>query len=353
MLRLFSPGAVLALLAACSDVAGTSEPAASAIDAGDAIAPSPVVDGGTENADAQVAADAGDKNSESPVWTIPKEAPDCDPAKPFGAPVLVEGLPAAQLSPVGGTILGGRVALSPDERTIFFGMRTPGTTTDARIMIAERARRSDPFGPARALFQGAKGKEFVDPTVTSDGLTMYFKDYGRYGLWKVTRPNVASAFGSEVLYELGSQTISNTYGTFVSGDGSQLYGQYSLPGNENLYRFAANPPGSIGVKETNLSAGAAYGPNEVMGFTLSLDGRTLIYTKQLASSGDSKYYASKRASMADPFGPGVEITEFGTIVLQTSGNSRPQMLSADTCRLYRFDWIAGGNRALFVATRGK
>jgi hypothetical protein len=296
-------------------------------DAGGAIdavldAPSDVPGDGANGGDAGSPPDAG-PDAGPPVVA-------CDSSMPFGEPVLVYGLNRSL-----GT--DQRISLSPDELTAY--VSSGGFMGLTHLSVATRASRVDPFGPLMPLHQLDGPGHEIQPTVTGDGLRLFFdNDYTGVGRIEVaTRQSTSEPFGPPVMVQIAG--VKDHFSPYVLPDGSALY-------------FNSNEDGPVAVYRVDLQ-GTTPGPP------------TAVWTRRgqvVVVSGDelTLYYATDGAP-GEVFGdiwvttrPSRDVA-FGepTIVtgVNTSYDEFPQWISPDGCRLYLGRSTTDTDNYLFVAER--
>lgn len=298
--------------------------------------------GGAEGGSLGEAGGAGNGEAGPPpstAWTIPSGPPDCDPTKPFGAPVVVPGAPLSWLA---------GASLSPDERVLFVSVPDPNPTKNVhRIAQAVRADRSLPFG-APTILTSVHGtypdEPLSNPRITADGLTIFYGNGG--GFMRATRASVAAPFGTPTVLHDGSADVDTQVLSGVSPDGSSIY--VSRYDRSSLYRFPSHAPLGLGVVEAPINAPIAPSTHDgdVFMAALSHDGKTIIYRKTLDSNDNGAIYAATRASTTVTFSGATVLSEFPVKKQQ----SFPVWLSPDQCRLY-LEVGLGLSAQIVVATR--
>lgn len=129
---------------------------------------------------------AGCGTDDPPVFEPPARA--CDLDAPFLEPKPVAELNTA--APEGGA------RLSPDQLTVYFHRRE---STLFELFVATRASVDDPFGPAVPIRELAGTGDAFSPSVTADGLTIYFDRNNK--IWQATRSSPSSPFGQPTMLD--------------------------------------------------------------------------------------------------------------------------------------------------------
>jgi len=139
---------------------------------------------------------------------------------PFGAPTLVPN--------VNSVADDGGASLSMDGLTMYFFSRRGGGQGQYDLYEATRPTINDDFGTPVNMGTGVNGPDLdYAPTVTSDGLTMYYVSersgsLGPSSIWKSTRTSVNDPFGAPSLVP-NVNSISRDEAPAISADGKRLY----------------------------------------------------------------------------------------------------------------------------------
>ena len=277
--------------------------------------------------------DAREMDGDAQTRDAPPDAlGTCDPAAPFGTPVLI-----AELSdPI---VADGTLRLMTDELTgYFWSFRLNGT--DAEIYLAKRPDLATPFTITHVSALGSTSNE-LDPTVSTDGTVMVLRR---------SKPGddlyVASRTGDLTFGTPTAITSLDTTGVeaqgFLQPTGNELYFESARTGGGDIYRsvrtgttFAA--PSQV----SELSTGSEEGDPVV-----TADGLTIYFrSNRPATPLGFNIYVATRASVADPFGAATLVPN-----VSSDGDDGPSSISADGCRLYLSSDRAGTND-IYVATR--
>jgi len=194
-------------------------------------------------------------------------------------------------------------ALSGDKLTLVFESDRAGGRD---LYLATRPTVEASFGPAVLIQAVDTLASERDPTLSMDGLTMYFTS-DRAGpplLYRATRSSPVAAFANPTsVAELASVALA---GPALSADGAELF--YSDAG-ENVVIRAAWASGTGFVPEgsqTTLEAAPIGSPS------LSGDGLTLYYHHVAGLFQPYQIYAAHRANPAAEFGPSAPVIELAS-----------------------------------------
>jgi hypothetical protein len=242
--------------------------------------------------------------------------------------------------------------LSPDELTLYFaGYGHEGVNGQAELWVATRTSTDVPFkNPTKIAELSTPDESEGTPTVTADGLTIYYSGKGPgdagYGILKSTRASLSDPWGTPTL--LAGLDLSMPY---VSPDGKRLYGVKDLPGGPpyNADLHYVDLPWDGGASQVipgTQSAGLQYWP------VMSADELTLYYSYPMIMPYRWELGIAKRASTSDPFGPVQKVSELD---VDGGADEDPHWISPDKCTLYfrRVNGNIPGNASgLLQATRG-
>jgi Tol biopolymer transport system component len=272
----------------------------------------------------------------------------CDPDGPFGSTVLLSG---AGLNLPG--VDEGTPRLSPNELTLYFwSNRTPdGGTGEDHLYVATRTSKLVAFDTPVEITELTSPKSEASPTVTADGLTIFFESDRLGGanaqLFVATRSQGDPMFGTANLLANVNDPQANEATPYVHPLGQSLYFSSSRgDAGQDIYRSLFQSGGSFApaaaVDEVN-TATDEYSP------CISADDLTLVWgsSRSAADSvGGYDIFLAKRSAPGGKFepaqnaGPGVNSTALDL----------PGWISPDGCTLY-FESDRAGERDLYVATR--
>jgi Tol biopolymer transport system component len=143
----------------------------------------------------------------------------------FGAPIQVPGL---------GVVAESAATLSADELEMFYTEEYGPTYSMAAIRRATRASTADPWTDLGRVPELNVSSEFGWPSLSNDGLELYFEDSIGKSIDIATRPAVGATFSTPVVVDLGTgpnndPEISRDGTTMIfasSRAGSMLYDLY-------------------------------------------------------------------------------------------------------------------------------
>jgi len=256
--------------------------------------------------------------------------PRCDPTGAFGAPIALASLESAadDVCP----------RLTADELTIVFSRRNADNTYD--IYQATRGKPTDPFGAPQVL--GTVNSIYTDvwPTLTPDGLGIYFMSdritTGTYHVWSATRAAIGDAFGTptEVMALMNGDNFP-----YVTATGTGLYFASSdrpdTSGMSDMYRAPLDGSGTLGTPAILVGA-VNTTANELVPVVTS-DELTLYFCRDNAT--DCDIWTATRASATAPWGTASPLAGESTVGI----DEVPSWVSPDGCDLYFYDNGSGGS----------
>jgi hypothetical protein len=265
----------------------------------------------------------------------PGPAGRCDPAKPFGAPVLVENVNSSN-DELGFTV-------TRDELTGFVGRIAQPPVSSATILVAQRSSMTASFtAPAGALtasLNNAPGEEAA-PSSTADGLILYFHRQagGTVSIFTAGRVDAQSTFSAGAAVTVDGALLTNAILPTISADGQTLY----YVDFADAARVYAATRGAAPTAFTGRRVVSAIGVGSQP--ILSADERTMYY----AQVNGVDVFVSTRASTTQPFGTGVPVGDVNSTM-----DDQPVALSHDNCVLYISSARSGGlgGRDIWQATR--
>jgi hypothetical protein len=262
----------------------------------------------------------------------------CTASQPFGAPVLVPGVPQD-----GSNDGDGR--LSPDERTIvFWSDRAPNG-----IYIATRTSRNSPFEtpqPVTAI-NSATGGAF--PSLSGDGMTIFFESdkSGGYQIYASSRINAGAPFSAPTPVAIPTFMASDGK-AYVLADESAIYfvSYRAGPGAGDIYRsqiLSGLQVGTPVLLPAINSSSSDYDP------VVTPDELTIYFASDRgdpAAKGTFDIWMSRRDSIGAAFDPPVNVQE-----VNSSAIEEPSWISPDNCRLYLYRQGADSYYKIYVASR--
>ncbi|MFB0554251.1 MAG: DUF4440 domain-containing protein, partial [Phycisphaerae bacterium] len=239
-------------------------------------------------------------------------------------------------------------SISADGLELYFTSDRPGGQGGNDIWVSRRATTEDDWGQPVNLGPTVNSPySDVSPSISADGLTLYFDDFGgsRPGgtggvdLWVMTRPTKDDEWEEPVnLTTVNSGARDG--GPSISADGLELFLYSSRSGgygSNDIWvarRPTTNDPWGTPVKlgpTVNTSSGDCCP-------SISPDGRTLFFGSTRSGSISSDLWVTTRASVSDPWGEPVNL---GPTVNSSSLEDAPS-ISADGSTLYFFSNKPGG-----------
>lgn len=214
--------------------------------------------------------------------------------------------------------------LSADELTAYFARRDP----DEVLFVATRPSTTAPFGtPVKLAVTGVGTFETTSPSVTADGLTIYFTSSGRADslgqrdIYRATRVATSATFaGITHLAALSSTGTEND--VYVLPDHSAVYFSSNRSGVSRIYRAARQGTG-FEVPEEVFNTD----PDGISRVVVAPDELTMLYS----TAGMSDIHLSTRAATTISWLPGVALT-----AIDSTATDAPAWISNDLCRLYYF-----------------
>jgi Tol biopolymer transport system component len=265
--------------------------------------------------------------------------PRCNPAANFGRQTDLQGLNT--------TANEEQATLSPDELTIYFSRDDGNGAYD--IYQATRTSKTTSFSGAIPVPGVNTMAEDREPRVTADGLAMFATTRDSpSGLFRVafaTRTSKDAAFGS-LQPVPGVNGTTNDSDPFISADGRVLYLSSDRGGNYALYR-STQTGGGFSPPEPVAGAKLETAYMELTP-VLSEDELTMYFASSRPNLGSLDIYQATRASVQDPFGEPVALTELNGPEAQV-----PSWISADNCELYFTRYVPVLGLELTSALRGR
>jgi Tol biopolymer transport system component len=237
--------------------------------------------------------------------------------------------------------------LSSDGLSLYFGLTVPGLAE--QVAAATRADRASAFGLGQPLAAPVNlGKEGT-PYLSRDGLSLYFYSQrtggaGNRDLYVATRQTSADAF-DDVTPLSSLNTSGLDYQPWLTPDELTIY-------------FASGSAGSCDIfRATRPSVSATFDPPEAVtelntssdegGITLSANGReAILASNRPGGSGARDLFRFTRARTDVPFSDPEPIGE-----LNTADNELDPAFSPDDNELYFASNRGGSDSALYRAVR--
>jgi hypothetical protein len=258
---------------------------------------------------------------------------------PFAAPVRF-----AELDDSTDDWLG---SLSSDETTVLFN-RWIDTTLVNDLFIATRADRFSAFNPPTPLDMLNTTSDEERPSLTRDGLTLFFSSdrpggEGNRDIWMATRDAVGDPFDGPInVSELNSPGTEQ--GPEISSDGLRLY----FDDFGRIYvAERASAADAFGPPTPFLELDAPGSDDRFI--TLTDDELTAVFASERGGGSRLDLYLTTRSSLTAPFGEPQRIDE----VSSAFDDTQPH-ISGDGARLYlnyNTAMEGGRNADVWVAER--
>ncbi|WP_394844294.1 hypothetical protein LZC95_45485 [Pendulispora brunnea] len=287
------------------------------------------------------------------IVPLPDASGPCDLTKPFGAPILLDGvnLPATE----SGT-------LSPDELTFYSMSKSSGRW---HIYAATRQSLDGAFGPPK-LFEGIRPSgelpEDFDPFLSFDGNQFFFSSIregagtpGDFDIMVATRPSPGAPFDPPI----GIGTINTATGVERSpvpnANNSVLYFSGMVPNNtapSRVYK-SVRTGAEFGSPEV-IDLGATTGDGSPV---LDQSDLTMFFGSSRTGSQQGDVWVAKRQNVTGKFTGSTNAADVAA--LNSDSNDTPRWLSVDGCRIYLASDRPVPNDAgtgrfnMYVATRPK
>ncbi|HEY0482611.1 MAG TPA: hypothetical protein VGD37_34050 [Kofleriaceae bacterium] len=271
---------------------------------------------------AMIDASTIDARTDGPPPDAPPDAAPvarCDPSKPFGTPMPVTEVNSTALDQ------GAKLV---DDLTIYFGSSRDGVSG---LYMATRSSPSRPFGTPTPLTLVNAAGAASGPTLTGDGLTMYYAlipTGGQTGdLYVTHRASKADPFPAGSPVANVNDPSFDDLDPFITEDGSVLYFDSARVGTSlHLYFALRQPGGAFGAVQpmTNQNVGPIDGHP-----VLSHDGLTLYWSSTRAdggAQGSTDIWFATRPTTAAVFGAASRSAE-----LSSTGAESLSWISADGC----------------------
>ncbi len=247
----------------------------------------------------------------------------CNPAAPFGPPSEVAQLVMSDAS-------SSSARLSKDELTVYFNADWPGGAGKNDLFVATRPTPVAVFGTPARLTGVNSATEDWDPTVTGDGLILYFGSLRSVpeNIFVSTRSATSDPFVLPAPAPGLNQPDAASFEPYVLPDHRAIYFSSTRVGgmgNADIYRaewigaaFAAP------VHVDNVSSAS----NDSLA-TVSADERLMILASNRPGGvGGVDIWVSRRSNVALPFDVPINVTE-----LNSARDDYPSSISDDGCRV--------------------
>jgi hypothetical protein len=261
------------------------------------------------------------------------------------------GTPTNLGSVVNSPYLDGTPDISADGLTLYFCSARPGGLGNEDHWVSTRQSTNDLWGPPVNLTTVNSPYRESYPSVSADGLMLYFSDYfygpdrpggqGGHDLWMTNRASLNDPWGTPVNLGPIINSSVNEISPTVSGDGLTLIFASSRGGGSGNYDLWMSmrpttqqdwgPPVNLGPLVNSSS------PDYEC--CLSCDGLALFFMSERPGGlGSSDAWMTVRRSINDPWSPPVNLGP----PVNTSAEDGNVMISADMRTLYFVSTRLGG-----------
>jgi hypothetical protein len=246
----------------------------------------------------------------------------------------------------------GTPGISADGLEMYFNSTRPGGLGQEDLWVTTRQTFADPWGPPVNITTVNSPYRETYPSVSTDGLTLYFSDYfygpdrpggqGGHDLWMSTRASRSEPWATPVNMGAPPNSSGNEVSPTVSGDGLTLIFASSRGGGSGYYDLWMSrrpttqqdwsPPVNLGPV-VNSSSGE-------WECCLSCDGLALFFmsAERAGGLGANDAWVTVRRSINDPWGPPVNLGP----PVSTSAEDGNVVISADGRMLYFASTRLGG-----------
>jgi hypothetical protein len=230
--------------------------------------------------------------------------------------------------------------LSADELTAYLSSDVVGASAVLGGWKSTRTSATGTFAaPTRLVITGDTAVEVWSPSVTADGLTLYFtrtNANAQKDIFKATRAATTDNFGGLTpVTELN--TASSEEDVYVVPDGSAIYFSSDRANGNTFSIFRAAANGATFSPPVEVLADTSLFVNRVV---ISVDELTMFY------QGANEIHETRRASKTAAFTLQPALT-----VLGSPNADHPTWISPDGCRLYLESDRGTAPMDLYVATR--
>jgi len=266
-------------------------------------------------------------------------------ATAFGTAQVTFGVPVNLGPNANSSASDGSPSVTADELELYFHSARPGGLGGLDIWVSTRESRSQPWGEAvnlGPLVNSAYAE--VAPTVSSDGLELYFSDFGsprpgdvgKTDIWVTTRTSRNDAWGSPVNLGPLVNSVADEITPVISANGLELF--------LDSYRSGGVGASDLWVARRDSKSSPWQAP-QWLGATLNKVG--VEHCPTISADGLALFYDYTPPGMA---------TEAGDLMLsRRSSLSAPWGAPMDLGQAYSTHWASGvshdGKTLYFTSTR--
>ncbi len=261
--------------------------------------------------------------------------------------------PPENLGPVVNSSSGeGTISVSGDGLEMYFSSNRPGGLGYEELWVSTRQDTSEPWGSPTNLGPPVNSPYREGyPSVSADGLTLYFSDYfyrpdrpggvGGHDLWVATRPSRNDPWGEPTNLGAGVNSPADDEAPSLSHDGLTLIFSSERPGTrgfDDLWMCTRPTTQDPWSQPVNLGPVVNSDSYELYG-QLSPDGLVLFFESgRPGGLGGYDIWMTRRKSRHDSWGPPVNVGP----PLNTIGEDGLGAVSADGRTLYFSSHRPGG-----------
>jgi len=221
---------------------------------------------------------------------------------------------------------GLECSLTPDELTIFFQSKRPGSVTDdhTNLWMATRPSTDDPFTDLTPLDEINSTLSDHSPYIMPDGLTLYFTSSRTplEGIYKANRTSTSELFG-------------NVERLSVSTDIYREFTPHVTTDEQTIYFYSDRGAESDGIWVSNLEPNPEGDPAQSP--CLSGDGLRMYFHRYIPALGHNCIVEAARPTSTGLFTSEIIRTELAV----TGDNVSAPWISDDQLRLYYSEKVDG------------
>ncbi len=252
-------------------------------------------------------------------------APACNPDAPFGSIMAVDSLDT-----------------SSDDGVF----QTNHSSSTYKLFGATRPSLSSAFGTPTPLATIASTQDDTDPTLSADGLTIYFASNrnGNFDLFTATRTNLSLPFGTPQALSL--DTGGDETQPYLANEHDLYFSKLSTASSTfDIYR-ATISSGNVGTPSLVANVNAASADDDAPAVTP--DGLTMYFASG-RNGAQFDIFVSRRASTSAEFGTPTPVSELN----DPTKDDRPSYITADGCTIVFESNRSGGQNGfnIYVAKK--
>jgi Tol biopolymer transport system component len=266
----------------------------------------------------------------------------CDPTKPFGAPIPLEGANSASND--------AWPTLTADELTVYFHSDRGGAGTlgSYDVFVATRPSLTAAFGMPGPLANVNTSGPDECPSLTADGRFLYVDRFASgttgWDIWVAQRANTTVDFGGPTRVDsLNSAGNVREDNQFVLPDNSAMYFETNRTGNAEIFRAARNVGGTFETASSTLILAAS----DEISMAVTPDELTMYFASNATPTlGGYDIWMTKRSTTADGWGTPTHMTD-----LSTDTSDIVTWLSPDGCNIYLSRTVTGQADEIYWARK--